>query len=187
MGVLAGPVFGLIDLPRYEASVLTLEASGVLLAISLMAVALRFPLSDYRAVLRPVGVLLTVAMAGMAVVNAGLAWLVLGLPVVLAALLGACVTPTDPVLASGVVSGGPAQRQLPARRRQVISGESGANDGLAFAFAVLALGAVTSGSAGGPLREAAWGAWWSARRLVTPRAVPSWRLRLGRTSTGAPY
>ena len=128
----------------------------MLLAISLMAVALRFPLADYRSVVRPVGVLLVVAMAGMAVVSAGLAWLVLGLPVALAVLLGACVTPTDPVLASSVVSGGPAERQLPARRRQVISGESGANDGLAFVFVVLALSVVTSGSLGGRLLEAVW-------------------------------
>ncbi|MBM0275192.1 cation:proton antiporter domain-containing protein [Micromonospora tarensis] len=157
VGVLVGPILGLIDLPHHEASVLTLEASRVLLAISLMAVALRFPLSDYRSVVRPVGVLLAVAMVGMAVVSAGLAGLVLGLPVALAALLGACVTPTDPVLASSVVSGGPAERQLPARLRQVISGESGANDGLAFVFVVLALCAVTSGSVGGYLLEAVWG------------------------------
>lgn len=157
VGVLVGPVLGLIDLSRHMASMLTLEASRILLAISLMAVALRFPLSDYRAVIRPVAVLLAVAMAGMAVVSAGLAWLVLGLPVALAALLGACVTPTDPVLASSIVSGGPAERQLPARLRQVISGESGANDGLAFAFVVLALSAVTSGSFGDHLQEAVWG------------------------------
>lgn len=157
VGVLAGPVLGLIDLPPHEASVVTLEVSRILLAISLMAVALRFPLSAYRSVIRPVGVLLTVAMVGMAVVSAGLAWLVLGLPLALAALLGACMTPTDPVLASSVVSGGPAERQLPARLRQVISGESGANDGLAFVFVVLALYAATSGSFGGHLREAVWG------------------------------
>lgn len=156
VGVLVGPVLGLIDLPHHEASVLTLEASRVLLAISLMAVALRFPLPDYRSVIRPVGVLLAAAMAAMAVVSAGLAWLVLGLPVALALLLGACVTPTDPVLAASVVSGGPAERQLPARLRQVISGESGANDGLAFLFVVLALSAVTSESFGSHLGEAVW-------------------------------
>ncbi len=133
-----------------------LEASRILLAISLMAVALRFPLSDYRSVIRPVGVLLAVAMVGMAVVSAGLAWVVLGLPLALAVLLGACVTPTDPVLASSVVSGRPAVRELPARLRQVISGESGANDGLAFAFVVLALSAVTSGSSRGALVEVIW-------------------------------
>ncbi|MBQ1023764.1 sodium:proton antiporter [Micromonospora sp. C95] len=156
LGVLAGPVLGLIDLPADQMTALMLESSRILLAISLMAVALRFPLSDYRSVIRPVGVLLAVAMVGMAVVSAGLAWLVLGLPLALAVLLGACVTPTDPVLASSVVSGGPAERQLPARLRQVISGESGANDGLAFAFVVLALSVVTSGSLRGALVEVIW-------------------------------
>ncbi|WBB91180.1 cation:proton antiporter [Verrucosispora sp. WMMC514] len=156
LGVLAGPVLGLIDLPAGQMTALMLESSRILLAISLMAVALRFPLPAYRSVIRPVGVLLAVAMVGMAVVSAGLAWLVLGLPLALALLLGACVTPTDPVLASSVVSGRPAERELPARLRQVISGESGANDGLAFAFVVLALAVVTSGSLGGALVEVIW-------------------------------
>ncbi|WBB50366.1 sodium:proton antiporter [Verrucosispora sp. WMMA2044] len=156
LGVLAGPVLGLIDLPADQMTALMVESSRILLAISLMAVALRFPLSDYRSVIRPVGVLLAVAMVGMAVVSAGLAWLVLGLPLALAMLLGACVTPTDPVLASSIVSGRPAERELPVRLRQVISGESGANDGLAFAFVVLALSAVTSGSSSGALVEVIW-------------------------------
>ncbi|MEG3632731.1 cation:proton antiporter domain-containing protein [Micromonospora palythoicola] len=156
LGVLAGPVLGLIDLPADQMTGLMVESSRILLAISLMAVALRFPLPAYRSVIRPVGVLLAVAMVGMAVVSAGLAWLVLGLPLALALLLGACVTPTDPVLASSVVSGRPAERELPARLRQVISGESGANDGLAFAFVVLALAVVTSGSLSGALVEVIW-------------------------------
>ncbi|MGN9779410.1 cation:proton antiporter domain-containing protein [Micromonospora sp. H33] len=156
LGVLAGPVFGLIDLRHHAASGLMLEAARILLAISLMAVALRFPLSDYRSVIRQVGVLLTVAMVGMAVVTAGLAWLILGVPLALAVLLGACLTPTDPVLASSIVSGGPAERQLPGRLRQVISGESGANDGLAFVFVVLAL-IPAAHTASGQAREAVWG------------------------------
>ncbi|MEV4543300.1 cation:proton antiporter domain-containing protein [Micromonospora echinaurantiaca] len=157
LGVLAGPVLGLIDLRNHDASALMLEASRILLAISLMAVALRFQLSQYRAVIRPVAVLLAGGMAGMAVVSAGLAWLVLGLPLALALLLGACLTPTDPVLASSVVSGGPAERQLPARLRQFISAESGANDGLAFVFVVFALIAAAHRPAGGQIREAVWG------------------------------
>ncbi|MDZ5442368.1 hypothetical protein U2F26_06425 [Micromonospora sp. 4G57] len=48
------------------------------------------------------------AMVGMAVVTASLAWLVLGLALALAVLLGACLTPTAPMLASSIVSGAPA-------------------------------------------------------------------------------
>ncbi|MDG4763263.1 cation:proton antiporter [Solwaraspora sp. WMMD406] len=157
LGVLAGPVLGLIDLTDQRMAGLTLETTRILLAISLMAVALRFSATAYRTVLRPIGVLLVAGMAGMALIGAGLAWSVLGLPAALAVLLGACLTPTDPVLASSVVSGQPAEQSLPARLRQVISGESGANDGLAFLFVVLALIAAVPRPAGEQLFEAAWG------------------------------
>lgn len=108
LGILAGPVLGLIDLPDRLGAALMREASRALLAVSLMAVALRFPIGDYRAVLRPVLVLLSAGMVGMAVVTAGLSGLLLGVPLAVAAPLGSCLTPTDPVLASSIVSGGPA-------------------------------------------------------------------------------
>ncbi|MFC7550502.1 cation:proton antiporter [Plantactinospora sp. GCM10030261] len=156
LGVLAGPVTGLMDLANPALPDLTLQVSRTLLAVSLMAVALRFDPADYRAVLR-VTVLLTAGMLGMALITSGLAWLLLGLPVGLALLLGACLTPTDPVLASSVVSGGPAEKQLPTRLRAVLSGESGANDGLAYPLVVLALVLVAEKGVGERLFEAFWG------------------------------
>jgi hypothetical protein len=45
----------------------------------------------------------------------GLMWLVLGVPIALAVLLGACLTPTDPVLASSVVTGRPAEGRADGR------------------------------------------------------------------------
>jgi NhaP-type Na+/H+ or K+/H+ antiporter len=47
------------------------------------------------------------------------------------------VTPTDPVVASSIVAGGVAERNLPAPLRHAISSESGFNDGLALPFVVL--------------------------------------------------
>ena len=55
----------------------------------------------------------------------------------MAVLIGAIVTPTDPVVASSIVAGGVAERNLPARLRHAISSESGFNDGLALPFVVL--------------------------------------------------
>ncbi|MDG4811118.1 cation:proton antiporter [Micromonospora sp. WMMD1120] len=157
LGVLAGPVIGLIDLTDRLGAELNREVSRALLAVSLMAVALRFPIAGYRAVLRPILVLLSAGMIGMALLSTGLSWLVLGMPLGLAALLGSCLTPTDPVLASGIVSGGPAERQLPDRLRQVISGESGGNDGLAFPLVVLALAAVGAQPWTDQVTAAVWG------------------------------
>ncbi len=84
----------------------------------------------------------------MAALSAGLAWLVLGVPVALAALLGACTAPTDPVLSSSVVTGKPAEEHLPARTRQLLSVESGTNDGLALPLVLLGIALVVRESVG---------------------------------------
>jgi sodium/hydrogen antiporter len=110
-----------------------------------MAVALRYPARDVRRRWRPVGFLLVVVLSLMAVSTAALSAAVLGVGIGAAALLGAALAPTDPVLASSVVTGRPAEQTLPDRDREVLSLESGANDGLAFplVLAALAIASVT--------------------------------------------
>jgi NhaP-type Na+/H+ or K+/H+ antiporter len=142
LGVLAGPaVLGLLVLGEHQRDVLLLEGSRLLLAFSVTAAALRFPARDLRPLVRPVALLLVVVMP-VAALAAGAAALVLGLPLALALLVGACLSPTDPVLASSVVSGEPAEQNLPARVRQLLTTESGANDGLALPLVGLAAAAV---------------------------------------------
>jgi sodium/hydrogen antiporter len=132
------------------------EACRVLLAISVMAVALRYPFSEIRPHGRAILILLTVVLPVMAMVSAGLGWAILGLPIAAAALFGAAISPTDPVLASSVVTGEAAERDLPARDRQMLSLESGANDGLALPLVLAALAVAGPLSAGAALVEAAW-------------------------------
>lgn len=142
LGVLVGPaVLGLIDVPQHVRDVLLLEGSRLLLALSVMAAALRFQVRSLRPLLRAVALLLLVIMPVAALV-AGAAALMLGLPVALALLVGACLCPTDPVLAASVVSGEPAEKGLPERMRQLLTVESGANDGLALPIVGLAIAMV---------------------------------------------
>ncbi|WP_104522499.1 cation:proton antiporter domain-containing protein [Blastococcus atacamensis] len=149
LGVLVGPqLLGLVDVPESTRSTLLTEAARVLLAISLIGVALRYPVRRLRPIITPTAVLVTAGMLGMAALSAGLAWLVLGVPVALAVLLGACISPTDPVLASSVVTGKPAEAHLPARTRQLLSAESGTNDGLALPLVLLGIALVIGGSVG---------------------------------------
>jgi NhaP-type Na+/H+ or K+/H+ antiporter len=141
-GVLVGPqVLGWIAISDSLRDPLLLETSRILLAASVMAAALRFPARDLRPLVRTVVLMLLLVLPLMAAIS-GAAALLLGLPLALAALVGACLAPTDPVLAASVVSGSPAQRDLPARVRQLITEESGSNDGLALPLVVLALAAV---------------------------------------------
>ena len=104
-----------------------------------MGVALRLPSEYVWTHAKQLAVLLFVVMPLTWMVASGLAWLVLGLPLSVSLVLGAVVTPTDPVVASAIVTGGPAERALPASLRHLISGESGANDGLAYVFVALPL------------------------------------------------
>ena len=111
----------------------------VTLAVSLMGVGLRLPWPRLRPRLPTAAVLLGPVMLAMWAASAGLAWLVLGLSGWEAALVGAVIVPTDPVLAGSIVTGRQAREHLPRRLRDAISLESGANDGLALPFVALAL------------------------------------------------
>ncbi|KAI5368128.1 Putative cation/H+ exchanger, alkali metal cation/H+ antiporter Nha1 [Septoria linicola] len=53
--------------------------------------------------------------------------------------IAACVTATDPVLASSVVGKGKFAKRVPKHLRDLLSAESGCNDGMAFPFIYLAL------------------------------------------------
>jgi len=66
-------------------------------------------------------------------------------------LFGATVAPTDPVLAAAVVQGRFAEKHLTEKLRQMLSAESGANDGLAFPMVLLPLFILTR-----PTGEAMW-------------------------------
>lgn len=142
LGVLLGPgVLGLLEVPGEGDDTLA-TAARLVLGMSVMAVALRFPLAEIRARLGAVILLTLVGMVGMALVTTALAALVLGLPAAGAWLLGAALAPTDPVLSSNIVEGEPAERALPLHLRVLLSIESAANDGLAaplVAMGVVAL------------------------------------------------
>lgn len=152
IGVLIGPaVLDVLPVePMTEDQTWLHTATRLLLAISVMSVALRYPFGDARSRLRPVLLLLAVAMPAMALVTAGLSAAFLGVGLGAAALLGAALCPTDPVLASNVVTGAPAEEDLPGRDRQILSLESGANDGLALPLVLVAValaGPLTTGEA----------------------------------------
>jgi NhaP-type Na+/H+ or K+/H+ antiporter len=180
-GIALGPaVAGVLDVaPMTEDHTWLHTATRILLAISVMSVALRYPLRDARSTLRPVLLLLAVAMPLMALLTAGLSALVLGVGLGAAALLGAALCPTDPVLASSVVTGDPAEEDLPARDRQILSLESGANDGLALplVLAAVALAGTLSGS------DAALESLWQVLGAVVVGLATGWlggrALRLG--------
>jgi NhaP-type Na+/H+ or K+/H+ antiporter len=153
-GVLLGPVgLGLLILGPVENAGLLERVAEIVVIISLFAAGLklRAPLTERRWVvpvtLAIVSMTLTVGL--IAVVG----WLLLGLPLGAAVLLGAVLAPTDPVLASDVQVGEATDQD---RLRFSLTAEAGLNDGTAFPFVMLGLGLLGLHELGG------WGwRWWA--------------------------
>jgi NhaP-type Na+/H+ or K+/H+ antiporter len=119
---------------------------AVILSLFSAGLKLRLPLKDreWRVALRLAlgAMVLTVAM--MALVGVG----ALGLSLGAAVLLGAILSPTDPVLASDVQVSHAHDRD---RLRFGLTGEAGLNDGTAFPFVMLGLGLLGLHELGGGL------------------------------------
>lgn len=76
----------------------------------------------------------------MWVVSSLLVWaMVPNLKFVYALAVGACITPTDPVLSNTIVKGKFADKNIPRDLQRIIIAESGANDGLGYPFLFLPL------------------------------------------------
>lgn len=142
LGVLLGPqALNLLDLSRWGMrQELILEyVARLTLGIGLVAVALRIPQGFPASHWRPLAVLLGLGMPLMWMSSSLLVYLIVDLPFLLALLIGAIITPTDPIVASSIVTGPVASENLPDRLKHTLSFESGANDGLTYLFVFLPL------------------------------------------------
>lgn len=139
VGVAVGPeVLNLLNLEELgERSTLLERAARLTLGVGLIGVALRVPRRFPRANWRGMLILVGLGMALMWGVTSALVYFILGLPLWLALLIGAIITPTDPIAASPIVTGELAEGNIPERVRDSVSFESGANDGLGYLFVFL--------------------------------------------------
>ncbi|WP_253904376.1 cation:proton antiporter [Arthrobacter sp. Br18] len=139
-GVLIGPyALGLLRIEDFgvPAGTLLEQAARITLGVGLAGVALRLPHGYWRTNLRWITVIIGLGMALMLVVATGVLWGLLGVPFLLALLLGAIIAPTDPVVTTPVVTGSLAEQRIPERVRHNLSAESGINDGLGYLFVML--------------------------------------------------
>jgi NhaP-type Na+/H+ or K+/H+ antiporter len=141
IGVLLGPVLPIFNVEEggMQKEIVIEQASRFALAIGLMATAMRIPLTQLRRLALPLTLMLTLVMIGMWVVSTAIIHVVFQLPLYLSLLIGAIITPTDPILATSIVSGDIAKQNVPEQLRALLSAESGFNDGLAYAFVFLPL------------------------------------------------
>lgn len=139
-GALIGPhALGLLRTEDFGVPEGTLleQAARITLAVGLAGVALRLPHGYWRDNARWIAVIIGAGMALMLVVATGVLWWGLGVPFLLALLLGAVITPTDPVVTTPIVTGSMAEEKVTERVRHNLSAESGINDGLGYLFVML--------------------------------------------------
>lgn len=139
-GVLIGPhAINLLRVEDFGVPTGTLfeQTARITLAIGLAGVALRLPHGYWRANARWIAIIIGLGMILMLVVATGILWWGLGVPFLLALLLGAIITPTDPVVTNPIVTGSLAEQKVPERVRHNLSAESGINDGLGYLFVML--------------------------------------------------
>lgn len=87
------------------------------------------------------------------VVTALCAHLLLGTNVGTSLVIGACLAPTDPVLAASVLADSKFSHRVPARLRHMLSAESACNDGVSFPFLYAALLPMINATAGAAVKE----------------------------------
>ncbi|KAL8281900.1 hypothetical protein RB600_005387 [Gaeumannomyces tritici] len=119
----------------------TLALSRLVLGVQLVIAGVQLPRRYLRAQWRPLSLLLGPGMLAAWACSSAAVWAAVPgrLPVLHALAVGACVAPTDPILAGAVVKGRFADENVPAALRDLIVAESGANDGLGYPFLFFAL------------------------------------------------
>lgn len=146
-GALIGPyALNLIQIEDFQISTGTLleQVSRITLAMGLSGVALRLPHGYWRANMRWIAVIIGLGMMLMLVVATGVLWWGLGITFLLALLIGAVITPTDPVVTTPIVTGSMAEEKITERVRHNLSAESGVNDGLGYLFVMLPILLITT-------------------------------------------
>ncbi|KAJ8132890.1 hypothetical protein O1611_g741 [Lasiodiplodia mahajangana] len=118
----------------------TLVFTRLVLGVQLVLAGIQLPSRYLKKEWKPLSLLLGPIMVAMWLATGLLVWaLVPHLPFLHALAIGACVTPTDPVLSNVIVKGKFADHNIPKDLQKIIIAESGANDGLGYPFLFLAL------------------------------------------------
>lgn len=119
---------------------ITLYFSRLVLGVQLVLAGVQLPSRYLRIEWKSLSLLLGPIMTSMWVVSSLLVWaMVPDLPFLHALAIGACITPTDPVLSNSIVKGKFADKNVPKELQKIVIAESGANDGLGYPFLFFAL------------------------------------------------
>ncbi|KAG9250738.1 putative Na+/H+ antiporter CNH1 [Emericellopsis atlantica] len=146
VATLAGVIFGphcanLIDPNSWGSTdIVTIEFSRIVLVVQCFAIGVELPKYYMEKHWRSVVYLLVPVMTfGWLITSLFIWWMIVPFNWLDSLVVAACVTATDPVLASSVVGKGKFAKRVPKHLRDLLSAESGCNDGMAFPFVYLSL------------------------------------------------
>lgn len=131
-GIVVGPVLHLIQIPASQEHAILEWGAKLTIAMALMASALKLKHSYLASHKQMLNTLVLGSMLLMFAASSLISRYILGLEWPLALLLGAIITPTDPVVSSSMISGKYADKLLNNNIKSSLFFESGINDGLAF-------------------------------------------------------
>lgn len=142
-GIIFGPHAANLISPSTWGNVdqITLEFSRIVLVVQCFAVGVELPKAYMERHWRSVTLLLIPVMTFGWLITSLFIWGLFHNQInwLHSLAIAACVTATDPVLASSVVGKGKFAKRVPKHLRDLLSAESGCNDGMAFPFIYLAL------------------------------------------------
>ncbi|KAK1147149.1 Na+/H+ antiporter [Aspergillus melleus] len=138
-GIIFGPHAANLFNPMEWGNVdkITLECSRIVLVVQCFAVGVELPKAYMERHWKSVFLLLVPVMTWGWLITSLFIWWMAPLSWLEALVCAACVTATDPVLASSVVGKGKFAKRVPKHLRDLLSAESGCNDGMAFPFIYL--------------------------------------------------
>src|SRR6266480_4291592 len=119
---------------------ITLYFTRLVLGVQLVLAGVQLPSKYLQKEWKSLALLLGPGMLGMWVCTSLLVFaFVPHISFLHALAVGACVTPTDPVLSNSIVKGKFADKNIPKELQKIVIAESGTNDGLGYPFLFLPL------------------------------------------------
>lgn len=129
------------------------ETTRIIVGIQVFVVGLTLPRHYATKHWRSVGMMLGPVMIFGWLICALFAHLLFDASLPVALTIAACLTPTDPVLAASILANSQFSTRVPRRIKDMLSAESGCNDGVSFPFLYVGLYALTNASFAGALKE----------------------------------
>jgi len=157
-GILLGPYVLRVLIPRQwgikdDDDKILKEMTRLIVGIQCFAVGIELPKFYFRrhwkSVLYFLGPIMTFSWA----ITALFAYLIFKTTVPTAMIIGACLSPTDPVLAASVLSKSRFSERVPKRLKYLLSAESACNDGVSYPFLFIGIFALKYSSIGDSIKE----------------------------------